>query len=76
MRLLILSFFAALLGYSLLFDSQEVKQTGDLQKPSASSVLFAPNDMDSITYSSMNWLSVMPNFPVPCTKEQVFVSLK
>ena len=76
MRLLILSFFAALLGYSLLFDRQEVKQTGDLQEPSASSVLFAPNNMDSITYSSMNWLSVMPNFPVSCTKKQVFVFLK
>lgn len=76
MRLLILSFFAALLGYSLLFDRQEGKLTGDLQKPSASSVLFAPNDMDSVTYSSMNWLSVMPNFPVLSTKKQVFVFLK
>ena len=42
MRLLILSFFAALLGYSLLFERREVKPTDDLQESSAASVRFTP----------------------------------
>lgn len=76
MRLLILSFFAALLGYSLLFDKREAKPENDLLEPSSSSVIIAPNNMDSITYSSMNWLSITPDFPVLCTRKQVFMFLK
>lgn len=54
MRLLILSFFAALLGYSLLFDRGEVQPTDDLQESSASSVRFTPIDKDTAAYSFMD----------------------
>ncbi|MCI6523992.1 MAG: hypothetical protein SO287_10485 [Parabacteroides sp.] len=76
MRLLILSFFAALLGYSLLFDRGEVQPTDDLQESSASSVRFTPIDKDTAAYSFMDWLSIMPNFPSLCMRKQDFVFLK
>ena len=61
MRLLILSFFAVLLGYSLLFDQQE--ETKLIKRPkevSPSSAVMAPNASDTISYSYMNWLTITP----------------
>ena len=55
MRLLILSFFAVLLGYSLLFDQrEETKLIKRPQEVSPSSAVMAPNASDSISYSYMN----------------------
>ena len=49
MRLLILSFFAVLLGYSLLFDQrEETKPKVDSQEVTTSSNVMAPHDSDSI----------------------------
>ena len=60
MRLLILSFFTVLLGYSLLFDQQEETKLIKPQEVSPSSAVMAPNASDSIFYSYMNWLSITP----------------
>ena len=61
MRLLILSFFTVLLGYSLLFDQQEeTKLIKRPQEVSPSSAVMATNASDSISYSYMNWLSITP----------------
>ena len=77
MRLLILSFFAVLLGYSLLFDQrEETKPKVDLQEVTTSSNVMAPHDSDSIAYSYINWLSITPSFLPLCEKRRVFMYMK
>ena len=73
MRLLILSFFAALLGYSLLFDRGEVQPTDDLQESSASSVRFTPIDKDTPMIESISFpsfkLSTLPTIEFKFNKQ-------
>lgn len=77
MRLLILSFFAALLGYSLFFDQREETNTEvDSQEATTSTKVMAPTDSDSIANSYINWLSITPNFHPLCEKRQVFMFMK
>lgn len=78
MRLLILSFFTVLLGYSLLFDQQE--ETKLIKRPQefspSSAVMMAPNASDSISYSYMNWLSITPGLHSFREQKPVFRCLK
>lgn len=77
MRLLILSFFAVLLGYSLLFDQQEeTKLIKRPQEVSPSSAAMAPNASDSISYSYMNWLSITPGLHSLREQKPAFRCLK
>ena len=77
MRLLILSFFAVLLGYSLLFDQrEETKLKVDSQEVTTSSNVMAPHDSDSIAYSYVNWLSITPSFRPLGEKKRVFMYMK
>ena len=77
MRLLILSFFTVLLGYSLLFDQQEeTKLIKRPQEVSPSSAVMAPNISDSISYSYMNWLSITPGLHLLREQKPVFRCLK
>ena len=77
MRLLILSFFAVLLGYSLLFDQQEeTKLIKRPQEVSPSSAVMAPNISDSISYSYMNWLSITPGLHSLREQKPAFRCLK
>ena len=77
MRLLILSFFAVLLGYSLLFDQrEETKLIKRPQEVSPSSAVMAPNASDSISYSYMNWLSITPGLHSFREQKPVFRCLK
>ena len=77
MRLLILSFFAVLLGYSLLFDQQE--ETMLIKRPqevAPSSAVMAPNASDTISYSYMNWLSITPGLHSLREQKPAFRCLK
>lgn len=76
MRLLILSFFAALLGYSLLFDQQEETMLIKPQEVSPSSAVMAPNASDSISYSYMNWLTITPGLHSLREQKPAFRCLK
>ena len=77
MRLVILSFFAVLLGYSLLFDQrEETKPKVDSQEVTTSSNVMAPRDSDSIAYSYVNWLSITPSFHSLGEKKRIFMYMK
>ena len=60
MRLLILSFFAALLGYSLLFDRGEVQPTDDLQSHLPLCEIHSIDKVQPLFFHGL--LSIMPNF--------------
>ena len=77
MRLLILSFFAVLLGYSLLFDQrEETKLIKRPQEVAPSSAVMAPNASDTISYSYMNWLTIIPGLHSLREQKPAFRCLK